>query len=1022
MSSGIPSSVKDAHHDLRKQIGCINVIFQLFDRHHFFTGKRADCHNNKKPVTGANHNGEPRIATEMEVERVVGSDESYKVLSSSSSSPCPSTPSSLDRNKTATQESPSCAQTNFSRIPEALDMDQHKPSLHSSRQSPDRRSAVKNLMYRDDCTLSVKTGAREEDRIRVMKHIDSPRPLQQSPDLRDVVKNSMYRDKEEGRVRVMKHIDSPRPSKPSAVVSTRGHARFQEAPFSFKEDRDHTMQHAGRDPCRFSYDGIESRETLKSTTKQGELPRLSLDSRVRSIRNRYEGDENSVSTPTRNEELGSHRRSSSVVAKLMGLEGFPEPTSINDDQVLQERFISVENSVPISQGLGQHSKQNQETSSSQDSQKDCVLPHSRPTKPTSYSRFPLELAPWRLSDSSRAPQKTLLRSKEASTNPQQISSSVYSEVEKRITELELDKSGKDLRALKQILEAMQKTRARLESQTQEVADFDTDSQSNSFATDYGCHQQSPRLSMQQRQQCDHSSPTEKRSCPPKRVKSSNPIKQSAKLNVQIRVASSSTRNRDDSVNKDRKNSTLRKNIIKDPTQNLPSIEKINQRTSNALQASKGSAHMNGGRHPVLDRSPGAVSPRLQKKKLGIEKQSEPSRIRRKENKQPKESESSNRRPKLKSANQRQSYNHLSEISSDTGNFSEQGDTASVQSESNNSLASYMETEVTSTYHNIEMGAKQQVVHKETNSEMRLRKDTMMAELAMATIEQPSPVSVLDATFYIEDSPSPVKKKISIAFGDANEEEWHTEGLDHLPFSTRHNLSSEFNHKSLENVDHLLHKLRLLNSTPREGAMNEIALFCQGDNSDHWYITKILLASGLLKDLDCVSTTAQLHPSGYLINPKLFHVLEQTEESTWLTCKGPQENTAKIKFEEKIHRKVVFDTVNEILAHKLALEGSLMQERNFSGQQLLKELYAEVDHLRPESDNFLGTADDELIKIIKGDLKHELEDWVEHRGELPALVLDIERLIFKDLITEVISREVAWLQDRPRRHSMQLFMN
>lgn len=257
--------------------------------------------------------------------------------------------------------------------------------------------------------------------------------------------------------------------------------------------------------------------------------------------------------------------------------------------------------------------------------------------------------------------------------------------------------------------------------------------------------------------------------------------------------------------------------------------------------------------------------------------------------------------------------------------------------------------------------------------------------------------------------------------DANEEEWHTEDLDHLPFGTRPDLSSGFNHKSLENIDHLLHKLRLLNSTPCEGAMNEIAPFCQGDNSDHRYITKILLASGLLKDLDCVSTTAQLHPSGHLINPKLFHVLEQTEESTWQTCKGPQENIAEIKFEEKIHRKVVFDTVNEILAHKLAL-GPLMQERNFSGQQLLKELYAEVDHLRPESDSFLGTEDDELGKIIKGDLKHELEDWVEHRGELPALALDIERLIFKDLITEVISKEVAWLQDRPRRHSMQLFTN
>lgn len=33
----------------------------------------------------------------------------------------------------------------------------------------------------------------------------------------------------------------------------------------------------------------------------------------------------------------------------------------------------------------------------------------------------------------------------------------------------------------------------------------------------------------------------------------------------------------------------------------------------------------------------------------------------------------------------------------------------------------------------------------------------MAELAMLAIEQPSPVSVLDA-FYTEDTPSPIKKK------------------------------------------------------------------------------------------------------------------------------------------------------------------------------------------------------------------------------------------------------------------------
>jgi len=50
--------------------------------------------------------------------------------------------------------------------------------------------------------------------------------------------------------------------------------------------------------------------------------------------------------------------------------------------------------------------------------------------------------------------------------------------------------------------------------------------------------------------------------------------------------------------------------------------------------------------------------------------------------------------------------------------------------------------------------------------VRLSEDSPKAELQIATIEQPSPVSVLDAKFYIEDSPSPVKK-ISTAFRGTN---------------------------------------------------------------------------------------------------------------------------------------------------------------------------------------------------------------------------------------------------------------
>lgn len=44
----------------------------------------------------------------------------------------------------------------------------------------------------------------------------------------------------------------------------------------------------------------------------------------------------------------------------------------------------------------------------------------------------------------------------------------------------------------------------------------------------------------------------------------------------------------------------------------------------------------------------------------------------------------------------------------------------------------------------------------------LSDDRLKAEPGKASLEQPSPISVLDSTFYRDDSPSPVKK-ISNAF-------------------------------------------------------------------------------------------------------------------------------------------------------------------------------------------------------------------------------------------------------------------
>ncbi|CAH9118753.1 unnamed protein product [Cuscuta epithymum] len=891
MASEIQSCVKD------KQMGCINGIFQLFDRRHFFTGKRGGCNISKITVTGANHNNvEPITAAGMKVheknfQEFRGNQRESDTLSYST---CPSTPSSLDE-------------------------------IKSSKLG-----------------LSIKTGIKEEQSVNVMKHIDSPRPpFQQSHDLRDVVKDSMYREarslpipvkdggKEEGRrVNIMKHIDSPRPSMQSNLgrsFSTRIQLKFFEAPL-------HSTKETDKDPCRFSYDERETREnTLKSMMKQGDRPRLSLDSRVRSIRS-----ETKPSFPLQNlnegenDELGSHRRPSSVVAKLMGLESFPEePTSPLVDNFVQQR------------------KQNQETFSSRMDSSLC----SKPTTSNSSSRLPIEYALWSRLDSTRSCQKLPLKSKEASKILQQVtSSSIYGEVEKRMSAIELDKSSKDMRALKHILKAMQETKSRLDNKTKDISV----------------------------QKNNHTFLVEERSPPLERFLSSNPIKQSTIVN-----------------DKARKRINTRKSY---PNQTLPSIQRMNKTRPQAFEDSE--EHMSGGRE--------SISPRLQKRKIDIEKQYDMSRVSKNQNKKPNESEYLNQKQHSKLITQKQGYDHLinETIRSDRGRFSKHSDAASVKSESDHSFASCIETDFTSTFLNIEMEGKCQEVHKATNEEVQLCGDSMMPGVTMPVNDQPSPVSVLDATFFVEDSPSPVKKKKSIAFEEhgvmnVGKAERNTKELENLSCSTTNNLVSEGNLKHM-----------LLNSAPWEDHISELSPFYQNDTSDHQYITKILLASSLFKDLDAVSTTAQLHPSGHLINPMLFHVLEQAEKRSLPTCRGPPKKLARMQYEQKTCRKLVFDTVNEILVDKLAFEYSVMQGRSFSGQKILKELYAEMDHLRPESDYSLDTQDDELVEIIKGDLKNELEDWVKHRGELPSLVLDIERLIFKDLLTEEIGI--------PRRHPRRLF--
>lgn len=190
---------------------------------------------------------------------------------------------------------------------------------------------------------------------------------------------------------------------------------------------------------------------------------------------------------------------------------------------------------------------------------------------------------------------------------------------------------------------------------------------------------------------------------------------------------------------------------------------------------------------------------------------------------------------------------------------------------------------------------------------------------------------------------------------------------------------------------------------------------------HKYISEILLASGLL---GCPSSSQAFHSSSYPINPKLFIELEQIKAN--MMCFNIEHNAEKIaglNSPQKMQRKLIFDFVNDILAQKLMESSTLWCQpkrplgRKLGGQLLLNELCIEIDKLQQRNRNInLANEDENLTSLLWEEFMQCPATYANSYSELPNVVLDIERLIFKDLITEVVRSELA---DHSGKHCRQL---
>ncbi|PIN12846.1 hypothetical protein CDL12_14546 [Handroanthus impetiginosus] len=233
----------------------------------------------------------------------------------------------------------------------------------------------------------------------------------------------------------------------------------------------------------------------------------------------------------------------------------------------------------------------------------------------------------------------------------------------------------------------------------------------------------------------------------------------------------------------------------------------------------------------------------------------------------------------------------------------------------------------------------------------------IAEMNAADM-QPSPVSVLDSSLYKDESSTP------------------------SPVTIRRNL--DFKDHSGELEDELWSPL-----------ISPVRLKCQetSEDCDFVYISEILRASHYLPE-----------------DSDVFLLLEKQQY-----LKG--KDASKVS---RLQRKLIFDTINEILNRNRRLPPwKVVTWTNYhTTKPSLDMIWIEFQRIR-ERDTDEQDLSETICGVLKKDLARDaITGWEDCPVEMSEAILDIERLIFKDLISETI-RDLAALASRntitlPRR--------
>lgn len=695
---------------------------------------------------------------------------------------------------------------------------------------------------------------------------------------------------------------------------------------------------------------FDPKESLRTPWKLREGPRLSLDSRasfdtkgslypkeIKSNAAIFSSASRCESFESNNENENNQKRggggSPSVIARLMGLEGLPnssgrEPIkkveltrSASESRVsrdFQYRFIEPKHSE-FSNSVSKDNVVVTEDYRSKLLRKTTETvgkPKSEQQKVSNVNGF-YTVLPWSNNHNSHQnhqhqmqQRKMFYDAQDFFPEPKQNGTTLYGEIEKRLKMRGIDEPEKDLETLKQILEALQ-LKGLLHSSSNRKQPVERIGNRNFvFDRRFSSTEESPIVIMKP----SRSSQFNNRNGRTGQESTSSPT--------------SNIRSRPNGINRNINVSTDSGRTRMNRHENEPQ-----QRNSNGINNRRGRNSMSSSpdRNESPARSPSSLARR---KALSIET---PRRGNNYEDQNRRSSPvnsprvSPRRGPGSDQSINRSPRNNRKLDSSPRERISVRviDDDSSAFSESSISTSSQFD-----------FSERSKMEEYKDGRSLLERCDKLLHSIAEITSRetelQPSPVSVLDSSFYKdESSPSPIMRRARcIDFKDQSpdleEDMWSSPVI------------SPIRMKSEENI--------------------------QSDDSDFIYISAILQVP------DCLSEDTDV-----------FLLLEKQKYKT----------TSQVS---RVHRKLVFDTITEILDRKRQLLP--WKTMSSTGKPSFRQIWMEFRRIREKA-----TTED-LFEIICGALKKDMvgdstQGWVDSPLETSEAVLDIERLIFKDLIADVI---------------------